>query len=81
MGQAFQLGQYAVHWHLHGDAPGQYLRGCSIHTSWNRGTTVHGTNFVSLQDNVAYNIMGGWWLTCLGVGVGVGALSLSSACC
>lgn len=46
---------------MQGDVAGkQYLRGCAFSTSWNRAVTIHGTHNALLQDNVAYNIMGGW---------------------
>lgn len=62
-GQAFQLGRYSLHWHMHGDAEyKQYMRGCTVSQAWNRAVTIHGTNNVNLTDNVAYNIMGGLYL-------------------
>lgn len=58
-GQAFQLGRYSLHWHMHGDAEyKQYMRGCTVSQAWNRAVTIHGTHNVNLTDNVAYNIMG-----------------------
>ena len=46
MGQHLHLARYPIHWHLVGDAPGQYIRNASIHDTYNRCVTVHGTNFV-----------------------------------
>ncbi|GIL53442.1 hypothetical protein Vafri_9024 [Volvox africanus] len=58
-GQAFRLGRYSMHWHMHGDVAFQsWLRGCAIHNTYNRATTIHGTHRAILQNNVAYNTMG-----------------------
>lgn len=58
MGQAFQLGRYAIHWHMHGDVSGQYVRGCALHRSHNRAVTLHATHNALIKDNVAYDIAG-----------------------
>jgi cell migration-inducing and hyaluronan-binding protein len=58
MGQNLQLARYPIHWHLVGDAKGQYIRNASIHDTYNRCVTVHGTNFVRVENNVTYNIVG-----------------------
>jgi len=57
-GQAFRLGRYAVHWHMIGNVRNSFQRNCSIHNSWNRGTAIHGTNHLRLQNNFIYTIMG-----------------------
>ncbi|HJU40846.1 MAG TPA: G8 domain-containing protein [Tahibacter sp.] len=58
MGQRGLLGRYPFHWHLVGDAPGQYITDSSVHESYNRCVTVHGTNQVTVADNVCYNFIG-----------------------
>ena len=59
MGQAFRLGRYSIHWHMHGDVAFQsWVRGCAIHHTYNRAATIHGTHRAVLQNNVAYNTMG-----------------------
>lgn len=59
MGQGFRLGRYALHFHMHGDVAFQsWVRGCAIHHTYNRATTIHGTHRVLYTNNVAYNIMG-----------------------
>lgn len=59
MGQAFALGRYAIHWHMQGRLGyKQYIRGCAVHNSYNRATTVHGTHEAIVEHNVAYDIMG-----------------------
>jgi len=58
MGQNLELARYPIHWHLVGDAKGQYIKNAAIHDTYNRCVTVHGTNFVRVENNVTYNIVG-----------------------
>jgi len=58
MGQNMTLARYPIHWHLIGDAQGQYIKNASIHDSYNRCVTVHGTNFLHVENNVTYNTVG-----------------------
>ncbi len=58
MGQHLELARYPIHWHLVGDADGQYIKDSAIHDTYNRCVTVHGTNDVHVQNNVTYNIVG-----------------------
>ncbi len=58
MGQNMTLARYPIHWHLVGDAPGQYIRNAAIHDTYNRCVTVHGTNFLHVENNVTYNTVG-----------------------
>ena len=44
MGQNMRLARYPIHWHLIGDAQGQYIRNSAIHDTYSRCVTVHGTN-------------------------------------
>src|SRR5262249_30585074 len=44
MGQNMTLARYPIHWHLVGDAQGQYIKNASLHDTYNRCVTVHGTN-------------------------------------
>ena len=57
-GQAFRLGRYPIHFHLNGDVSRSYVRGCSIHHTFNRAVTVHAVNNLLVENNVAYNILG-----------------------
>ena len=50
MGQNLTLARYPIHWHLVGDAKGQYIRNASIHDTYNRCVTVHGTNYVQRRE-------------------------------
>ncbi len=58
MGQNLTLARYPIHWHLVGDATGQYIKNAAIHDTYNRCVTVHGTNFLRVENNVTYNIVG-----------------------
>jgi hypothetical protein len=58
MGQNLTLARYPIHWHLIGDAKGQYIRNAAIHDTYNRCVTVHGTNFIRVENNVTYNTVG-----------------------
>ena len=58
MGQHENLARYPIHWHLVGDAPGQYIQNSAIHDTYSRCVTVHGTNDVRVENNVAYNNVG-----------------------
>jgi hypothetical protein len=58
MGQHMTLARYPIHWHLVGDAKGQYIRNAAIHDTFNRCVTVHGTNQLRIENNVTYNTVG-----------------------
>jgi len=58
MGQHENLARYPIHWHLVGDAVGQYIENSAIHDTYSRCVTVHGTNDVRVENNVAYNNVG-----------------------
>jgi hypothetical protein len=60
VGQAGVLGRYPMHFHRTGNnpAPNSYLDSNSIHHSFQRATTVHGTHHSSVTNNVAYACMG-----------------------
>jgi len=59
MGQNLELARYPIHWHLVGDTgKGQYIKNAAIHDTFNRCVTVHGTNFLRVENNVTYNTVG-----------------------
>ncbi|MBZ5636822.1 MAG: G8 domain-containing protein, partial [Acidobacteriia bacterium] len=58
MGQNMHLARYPIHWHLIGDAQGQYIRNSAIHNTYSRCVTVHGTNYLGIENNVTYNNIG-----------------------
>ena len=58
MGQHENLARYPIHWHLVGDTQGQYIQNSAIHDTYSRCVTVHGTNNIRVENNVAYNNVG-----------------------
>ncbi|XP_067947416.1 fibrocystin-L-like [Watersipora subatra] len=58
-GQAFRLGRYPIHFHLNGHQNMSYVKGCSIHRTFNRAINVHNTHDVLIENNVIYHIKGG----------------------
>ena len=58
MGQHLTLARYPMHWHLVGEGAGQYIRNSAIHDTYSRCVTVHGTNNVSVENNVTFNTVG-----------------------
>ncbi|MFD2563900.1 G8 domain-containing protein [Aquimarina rubra] len=59
MGQKAILGRYPFHWHLNEDkAQGSYLRNSSVHKSFNRAVTIHGTDYVTVDGVFAYDHIG-----------------------
>ena len=59
MGQKSILGRYPIHWHLLTDkAQGQYVRNSSIHHSFSRAVTIHGTDSITVEDNFCYDHIG-----------------------
>jgi cell migration-inducing and hyaluronan-binding protein len=58
MGQNMHLARYPIHWHILGDGDGQYIENSSIHDTYSRCVTVHGTNNLRIQNNVTYNTVG-----------------------
>ena len=58
MGQNMHLARYPIHWHLIGDAQGQYIKNSAIHDTYSRCVTVHGTNYLDVENNVTYNTIG-----------------------
>ncbi|EQC37087.1 hypothetical protein SDRG_05314 [Saprolegnia diclina VS20] len=58
-GQGDIVGRYPIHFHLCGAAPpGTLLRANSIRDSFMRAVTIHGTQNVRVQSNVAFNTSG-----------------------
>lgn len=59
MGQKGQLGRYPMHWHMATTfGAGQYIENCSVHRTYNRAITIHGTDGVRVERNVAYDHLG-----------------------
>ncbi|RYY35104.1 right-handed parallel beta-helix repeat-containing protein, partial [archaeon] len=58
MGQDM-IARYPIHWHMAGSVPaGTYVRACSMTNSIFRAVTIHGTQGVLIEGNVAYDIAG-----------------------
>lgn len=59
MGQKSKLGRYPFHWHMLGNTgQGQYFKNSSVHHSFNRAITIHGTESTLVQRNVLYDHIG-----------------------
>ena len=58
VGQAFMLARYPIHFHMIGTVQKSYIRGNSIHDTFNRGTTLHGVRFLEVSNNLYYHTMG-----------------------
>ncbi len=58
LGQAGELARYPVHFHMMGNASGSYVRGASVHHTFNRCVTFHGSDYVHMQDTVGYESLG-----------------------
>jgi cell migration-inducing and hyaluronan-binding protein len=58
MGQHLHLARYPIHWHILGEGQGQYIQNASIHDTYSRCVTVHGTNNLRIENNVTFNTVG-----------------------
>jgi len=58
VGQGFKLGRYAIHFHMIGNVHNSYVKGNSVHSGFNRAVTLHGSNFLRIEENVIYNVKG-----------------------
>lgn len=59
MGQKAIMGRYPFHWHLIQEkGQGQYLKNSSIHSTYNRAITVHGTESTLVENNFCYDHIG-----------------------
>jgi hypothetical protein len=58
MGQAGELARYPIHYHVTGNNSNSYVVRNSIHDTFQRCVTVHGTNQLLVQGNAAFNAQG-----------------------
>jgi len=58
MGQTARLRRYPIHFHMDGSASGSFIRNSSVHHSFNRCMTVHGTDHLVISRNVCYDHVG-----------------------
>lgn len=58
MGQPRIIGRYPIHFHLNGEMYDSYVVGNSIHDTFARCITIHGTHYLRVSKNVGYNFFG-----------------------
>lgn len=58
MGQKSRLRRYPLHFHMEGSASESYIKNSSVHHSFNRCITIHGTDDLLVADNVCYDHVG-----------------------
>jgi hypothetical protein len=59
MGQKGRLARYPFHWHMQGNlGAGQYFKNSSVHHSFNRALTIHGTESTLVENNFFYDHIG-----------------------
>jgi len=59
MGQTNVLGRYPMHFHLlQNNCPGCYFKDSSVHRSFYRCISIHGTNNIVVSENVAFDVTG-----------------------
>ena len=58
MGQEDILGRYPIHWHMLGDAEGQYVEDVSIHHTYQKGITIHGTSKIRVEEVSIFDHVG-----------------------
>ena len=83
MGQHLTLARYPIHFHILGEGAGQYVRNASIHDTFNRCITVHGTNDLRVENNVTFNTVGHCFFMEDGIETGnefIGNLAIQTKC-
>ena len=58
MGRMGQMGRYPFHWHRAGSVRGQFIINSSIHHSYQRCVTIHGSNEALVRNNVCFDHFG-----------------------
>lgn len=58
MGQAGKLARYPIHFHMAGDQSASFVCNASVHDSFNRALTIHGTQNLRVDGLVAYRSYG-----------------------
>lgn len=58
MGQTNVKGRYPMHFHLLGSCPSCYFKASSVHHSFYRCISIHGTNNSLTTENVAFDVIG-----------------------
>jgi len=57
-GQAYLVGSYAVYYRSIGSALASYFTGNAVHDSYNRALAIQASQYLTVSNNVAYNIKG-----------------------
>ncbi len=70
MGQTNRVGRYPMHFHVGASMSGSYVRGASIHHTFNRCLTIHASNHVEVRDTIGYESTGHCFFLEDGVEVG-----------
>lgn len=58
LGQQGIMGRYPWHWHINGDAEGEFFKNSTIVDSYQRCVTIHDTHYTEVSDNVCFNHFG-----------------------
>ncbi|HUG84554.1 MAG TPA: G8 domain-containing protein, partial [Euzebya sp.] len=58
LGQVGELARYPVHFHMMGNASGSWIQGASVHHTFNRCVTFHGSDHVDMVDTVGFESLG-----------------------
>ncbi len=58
MGQFDHLARYPFHWHVVGQAPGQYIKNSVVNVSYQRGIVVHATQQALVENNIVFDSQG-----------------------
>lgn len=58
LGQQGVMGRYPWHWHINGDAQGEFFKNSTIVDSYQRCVTIHDTHYTEVSDNVCFNHFG-----------------------
>lgn len=57
-GQAGLIGRYPIHFHVEGPSADSWVKGCSVHHTFNRAVVLHETDNVLVKDCVAFDNVG-----------------------
>ncbi|CAF3361993.1 unnamed protein product [Rotaria sp. Silwood1] len=58
VGQAFRLSRYPINFQINGNMSMSYIKSSSVHLSFNRAINIEASNYITVENNVLYNIMG-----------------------
>ncbi|UJR08495.1 hypothetical protein I4U23_012761 [Adineta vaga] len=58
VGQGFRVGRYPIYFRQNGNMSESYVKSSSIHLSYNRAINIQASNYITLENNVIYDILG-----------------------